>query len=103
MLELHIDMREIMGFAKALEQAPGMVAEEQRLAMQKSLDVLEQTIVPRTPVGVSGNLRGSIATEIRGTPANLQGGEGCGAAEPIMVQIWEGLPERVFNRLAKAG
>ena len=166
-LELHIDMSEIMGFAKALEQAPGMVAEEQRLAMQKSLDVLEQTIVPRTPVGVSGNLRGSIATEVRGTPANLQGEiftpliyglpveygrrpgkqpptaaielwvvrklgvpagrearsvafviaraigrhgtkgahmfeEGFDAAEPIIVQIWEGLPDKVFNRLARA-
>ena len=171
-LELHIDMSEIMGFAKALEQAPGMVAEEQRLAMQKSLDVLEQTIVPRTPVGVSGNLRGSVDTEIRGTPASLQGEiftpliyglpvehgrkkgkqpptaaielwvvrklgipagrearsaafviaraiaagqtkhqlkggskmfeEGFDAAEPIIVQIWEGLPDKVFNRLARA-
>ena len=172
-LELHIDMREIVGFAKVLEMAPGMVAEEQRLAMQKSLDVLERTIVPRTPVGVSGNLRGSIATEVRGTPANLQGEiftpliyglpvehgrrpgkqpptaaielwvvrklgipsgrearsaafaiaraiaagqtkhqlkggskmfeEGFDAAEPIMVQIWEGLPDRVFNRIARMG
>src|SRR4030066_2346671 len=72
-LELSIDISESMGSAKAREQAPGMVAEEQRLAMQKSLDALEQTIVPRTPVGVSGNLRGSIDTEIRGLPANLQG------------------------------
>ena len=170
-LELRIDMREIMGFAKALEQAPGMVAEEQRLAMQQSLDVLEQTIVPRTPVGVSGDLRGSIATEIRGMPANLHGEiftpliyglpvehgrrpgkqpptaaielwvvrrlgipagrearsaayviaraigagqsrhqrasgskmfeEGFDAAAPVIIQIWEGLPDKVFNRLAR--
>src|SRR3990172_2359749 len=92
-LELHIDMREIMGFAKALEQAPGIVAEEQRLAMRQSLDVLEQTIVPRTPVGVSGNLRGSIATEVRGTPANLQG--------EIFTPLIYGLPVEYGRRPGK--
>src|SRR3990170_4919468 len=98
MLKLHIDMRVIMGFAKALEQAPGMVAEEQRLAMRQGLDVLEPTIGPRTPGGGRGALCVvyvlARAMGRYGTKAAKMLEEGFHAAEPIIVQIWEGLPER---------
>lgn len=41
-------------------------------AMVQSLSVLKQEIVARTPVNF-GHLRGSIYTEINGTPANMEG------------------------------
>lgn len=41
-------------------------------AMVQSLSVLKQEIVVRTPANF-GHLRGSIYTEINGTPANLEG------------------------------
>jgi hypothetical protein len=41
--------------------------------MTASLDAFQQAVMLETPVGVSGNLRGSIQTNVEGTPLNLTG------------------------------
>jgi len=51
---------------------PDAVADEIYATMELSLGVFEQAVKLETPVN-TGNLRGSIATEITGTPANMTG------------------------------
>jgi hypothetical protein len=55
-------------------QASQMVLQhELRATMQEAVLLAEREVASRTPVGATGILRGSIASEIRGTPANLRG------------------------------
>lgn len=62
-LEIKIDLSEIMAFAESTEQAGKIAVDEIATVMDKGLAVMEEAIAVRTPVGVTGNLRGSIATE----------------------------------------
>ena len=71
-LTITIDTREIEQFAEVLGKAPQIAGKEINATMEASLNALEQAIATRTPVN-TGQLRGSITHEVRGTPAHLRG------------------------------
>lgn len=58
---------------EALDRAPREIQADMRQTIAGSVLLLEGEIVRRTPVGVSGMLRGATATEIRGTGADITG------------------------------
>ena len=53
--------------------AASMIADETRLSMEQAVLLLQREVVTRTPVGATGILRGSIASEVRGTTAQIRG------------------------------
>jgi hypothetical protein len=50
-----------------------IIFEEVRTTMDDSLSVLDEQVSGRTPVGVTGQLRQSIAADVRGRSPNLTG------------------------------
>lgn len=57
---------------RVFAQAPDAFERELRKAMRQALDLVEEQVAGRTPVNV-GQLRGSLATEIRGSGVSMQG------------------------------
>lgn len=54
-------------------QAPTIIPTELTTAMHTAVLVLQREVQDRTPVGATGILRGSIASEVRGTPVQIRG------------------------------
>lgn len=59
--------------AKALDAAPGVIDEEMRKTMTGNVLLLEGEIAQRSPVGVTGTLRGATASAVTGTGINVTG------------------------------
>lgn len=54
-------------------QAPTIIPTELTTAMHAAVLVVQREVQDRTPVGATGILRGSIMSEVRGTPAHIRG------------------------------
>ena len=64
---------ELLADLSDLERGKGPLTDRVVDTMEAGLSALLQAIVSRTPVGVSGNLRGSIASMWTGTPPMIEG------------------------------
>ena len=67
-----IDTSELTDYAKALDKTPAIVRRRFNEAMRKTVATAEAATVSNTPVN-TGSLRGSITTQITGTPAAVRG------------------------------
>jgi len=72
-LNITVDLSAIERFAQALAASPEIAGEENYRAVTGVIAAAEQLIAGNTPTGATGNLRGSITSEIRGTPLDLAG------------------------------
>jgi hypothetical protein len=50
-----------------------IIADEARASMEAAVLLVQREVQTRTPVGATGILRGSIASEVRGTPVQIRG------------------------------
>ena len=71
-LDLQIDTTELEALARRYANAEPFIENEMRKAMQQSVDVVEGQVKGRTPVN-TGQLRNSIATQVKGNMLNMQG------------------------------
>ena len=69
-----LDTAAAQSYAQALLKAPQIVQEELSAALTEAMLLIERETKDRAPVGVTQALRGSIASELRGsTPTELEG------------------------------
>lgn len=69
---MSIDTSDLTDFASDLEGLPTIIRQESRATMGKALDVLEDSIVQRTPVNF-GTLRAGTAKEMTSAGSMLRG------------------------------
>ena len=72
-LILDLDISGLQDATADLEAYPQWLGKEMTVAMESGLNVLEDQVQGRTPVGVSGNLRDSITHQILSPWPNLVG------------------------------
>lgn len=65
---LRLDKLGILG-----PNAPTILPAELRTAMETAVLLVQREVQGRTPVGATGILRGSITSEVRGTPVQIRG------------------------------
>lgn len=66
-MRLVLDVTPALGYAQALTQAPDIAQDEMTGALLEALLLLEREVKDAAPVGVTEALRGSIASELRGS------------------------------------
>jgi hypothetical protein len=71
--DITVDMHEVAKFLSDLGALEGTIIPLAHRYMRISVDTMEAEVVGRTPVGATGNLRGSIGTEIRGARLDIRG------------------------------
>ena len=71
--QFQIDTQDLEKLLRQFPKFETIIFEEMEAAMHGSLAIFQEQIQGRTPVGVSGNLRNSIAPIIRGRPPNFEG------------------------------
>lgn len=117
-LSMSIDVTEIMEQADRFSGSAEVIADEMDIAMDASLDLIEEQVVVRTPVNID-LLRGSIDHTIFGEPPNFRGevftplvygivverGRRAGAKAPPIAPIifWVRRKKIVFTRVLKSG
>ena len=72
-LRMDYDISEVLAFANQLDRSAVIAQQEIEIFMRKALIVLGKHVVDRTPVGVTANLRGSIAGMMRRTFSGMYG------------------------------
>ena len=72
-IRVEIDATDLDKLLKRFPQYEHIIFEEMEAAMHGSLAIFQEQVQGRTPVGVSGDLRKSIAPVVRGTPPNFVG------------------------------
>lgn len=72
-MSLGIDYNDMLAFAEDMDGAKRIIDDAMLARMQKSLDAFQQAVMVETPVGVSGNLRGSLSTYIEGVSLDWTG------------------------------
>ena len=75
-MKLGIQIRGLDEITSRFAHAGPIIDEELRNAMDGSTKFLERKIKPHTPIGVSGQLRDNIKSEIRGVGAEIVGAVG---------------------------
>ena len=72
MTNIRLDLSEVEDLARAFDELPKKLARGINRAMHKAVTVVQGRVVVHTPVFL-GNLRGSIFTQVKGTPINVIG------------------------------
>lgn len=72
MADYTVELEGLDELERAFRKSPRLFDEEMNRAMRQALDLTEEQIAGRTPVNI-GQLRGSIATEIRGKAMDMRG------------------------------
>lgn len=117
-LSMSIDVTEIIEQAARFSGSAEIIADEMDIAMDVSLDLIEEQVIVRTPVNL-GHLRGSIDKTIYGEPPSFRGevftpllygivverGRRAGAKAPPIapIMLWVRRKQIVFTRVLKSG
>lgn len=72
-MKVDIDVSEIEALIKKLPAFEKIIFDEMASTMQGSLAIFQEKVVGATPVGATGNLRGSIIPMVHGEPPAFEG------------------------------